>query len=121
MLKKIDCVMIRVHDVDIAADYYTQIFGLIPKWKYNDVIGLKFPESDTEIVLHNDDSIPSKIDVTYLVKDVVMSVPMLLNSGCEIVAEPFDVQIGKCAVIRDPFGVQLTIIDMTKGPIEDNL
>jgi catechol 2,3-dioxygenase-like lactoylglutathione lyase family enzyme len=32
MLRKIDCVMIRVEDVDVSAAYYAKVFGLRPKW-----------------------------------------------------------------------------------------
>ena len=31
-LRKIDCVMIRVENVEAAAQYYTQVFGLRRLW-----------------------------------------------------------------------------------------
>ena len=45
MLRKIDCVMIRVDDVEAAAAYYTEVFGLRPNWSGDDSIGLVFPET----------------------------------------------------------------------------
>jgi len=30
MLRKIDCIMIRVRDVQAAANYYAKVFGLRP-------------------------------------------------------------------------------------------
>ena len=59
MLCKIDCIMIRVDDVEKAAAYYAQVFGLRPQWSGDEAIGLVFPESDAEVVLHNDPNIPS--------------------------------------------------------------
>ena len=119
MLRKIDCIMVKVDDVDKARDFYTRVFGMISAWKdiYTPgAFGLRFPESDTEIVLHNIPDIPARVDVTYLVDDVVAAVATLKEEGCTIIEPPFDVVMGKCAVIVDPFGTPMTIIDMTKGP-----
>jgi lactoylglutathione lyase len=115
MLRKIDCVMIRVDNVEEAATYYARVFGLLPQWSGDDSIGLAFPETDTEIVLHNDDHIPSSVEVHYLVDDVVAAVTYFVEQGCQALVTPFDVTIGKCAVIRDPFGTRLCILDLTKG------
>jgi lactoylglutathione lyase len=114
-LKKIDCVMVRVDDRERAGEFYRRVFGLIPTWADAQSTGLRFPESDAEIVLHTIAEIPARVDVTYLVDDVVAAVPELEKAGCTVVERPFDVAIGKCAVIRDPFGIALSLIDMTKG------
>lgn len=121
MLRKIDCVMIRVDDVEAAATYYAEVFGLRPNWSGDDSIGLVFPESDAEIVLHRDAGIPSRVEVYYLVDDVVAAVADYGAKGCHLLVEPFDITIGKCAVIRDPFGTRLCILDMTKGARPLNL
>ena len=118
-LRKIDCIMIKVDDVEKARDFYVRTFGMIPAWKDTftpGAVGLRFPESETEIVLHSIADIPVRVDVTYLVYDVAAAVEMLRNEGCSIIEGPFDVTIGKCAVIADPFGTPMTIIDMTKRP-----
>ena len=44
MLKKIDCVMIRVEDIQAAVAYYTDVFGLRPVWWDETSTGLAFPE-----------------------------------------------------------------------------
>ncbi len=116
MLRKIDCIMIRVDDVEAAAAYYAQVFGLRPQWSGDDAIGLVFPETDAEIVIHRDPDIPSPVEVHYLVDDVVAAVAHYTAQGCLVLVAPFDITIGKCAVIRDPFGTRLCILDMTKGP-----
>ena len=116
MLRKIDCVMIRVADVQAAARFYAETFDLRPIWQDGEAVGLGLPETDAEIVLHNNPDIPSRVEVHYLVDDVAAAVEGFRQTGCEIVEEPFDIAIGKCAVIRDPFGMTMCILDMTKGP-----
>jgi len=120
MLRKIDCVMIRVDDLEAAAAYYTTVFGLRPGWRDAAAVGLAFPETDAEIVLHCDQGIPSRVEVHYLVDDVITAVQTFERQGCRVREAPFDIPIGKCAVIEDPFGTTLCILDMTKGPREMN-
>jgi lactoylglutathione lyase len=116
MLQKIDCVMIRVDNLEAAAAYYVSVFGLRPQWSEGDTIGLAFPETDAEVVLHNNPHIPSSVEVHYLVDNVIDAAAHFAAQGCHILVPPFDITIGKCAVIRDPFGTRLCILDMTKGP-----
>lgn len=115
MLKKIDCVMIRVEDPEAAAVYYSDVFGLRRIWQDEISVGLGFPEQDAEVVLHRNPHVPSPVDVYYLVDDVVLSVRALRENGCKVLSEPFDIPIGKCAVVRDPFGTTLSMLDMSKG------
>jgi lactoylglutathione lyase len=121
MLRKIDCIMMRVEDVESAAGYYAKVFGLKPLWSGDGSIGLVFPESDTEIVLHRDPNIPSSVEVHYKVDNVVSAVESYAAQGCQVLVSPFDITIGKCAVIRDPFGTRLCILDATKGLRPSNL
>jgi lactoylglutathione lyase len=121
MLRKIDCVMIRVEDVAVSTAYYAKVFGLRPKWSAEGSVGLAFPETDAEIVLHCETTIPSSVEVYYLVDDVVVAVAHYAAQGCQILVAPFDITIGKCAVIRDPFGTRLCILDTTKGHRRSNL
>lgn len=116
MLKKIDCVMVYTDRLEEAARFYTDVFGLNLVWRDAESVGLVFPESDAEIVLHTNANLLSKLEVHYLVENVSEAVETLRQKGCEVQVEPFDIAIGKCAVIRDPFGTQLSILDMTKGP-----
>ena len=66
--------MIRIEDVETAASYYADVFGLHPKWSGDGSIGLGLPETDAEIVLHCDPNIPSSVEVYYLVDDVVAAI-----------------------------------------------
>ena len=110
--------MIRVEDVKAAMAYYTNVFGLQPVWWDESSAGLVFPESDAEIVVHCYPDIPSRVEVYYLVENVISAVQILETKGSRILVAPFDIAIGKCAVIEDPFGTRLCILDMTKGPLK---
>lgn len=120
MLRKIDCVLIYVQDLAEAANFYADVFGLKPLWQDQDrgQAGLLFPESETEIVLHTDSSIPGKVEVNYLVSDVHAAVLKYADQGCKILVQPFDIRTGKCAVIQDPFGTRLCILDLSKAVAE---
>jgi predicted enzyme related to lactoylglutathione lyase len=115
MLKKIDCVMIRVDDVAAGEKFYSEVFGLKPLWREAGSVGMRLPESDAEIVLHNNADIPNKVEVHYLVDNVVAAVKSCTEKGCRIIVRPFDVLIGKCAVIEDPFGTTICLLDQTSG------
>ena len=115
MFKKIDCVMIRVDDVSSAEKFYADVFGLRPLWRDGSSVGMGMPETDAEIVLHNNPAIPNKVEVHYLVDDVVAAVKIYAEKGCRVLEPPFDVLIGKCAVIQDPFGTTICILDLGSG------
>ncbi len=115
MLKKIDCVMIRVGDVSAAEKFYADVFGLKPLWREAGAVGMGMPETDAEIVLHNNADIPNKVEVHYLVDDVVAAVKSYSAKGCRVLVPPFDVLIGKCAVIQDPFGTLICLLDLSSG------
>ena len=113
--------MIRVEDIEVSAAYYAKVFGLAPKWSGEGSIGLAFPDTDAEMVLHRETAIPSTVEVHYLVDDVVVAAAHYAAQGCQILVAPFDITIGKCAVIKDPFGTRLCILDTTKGLRPPNL
>jgi predicted enzyme related to lactoylglutathione lyase len=121
ILRKIDCVMIRVDDLESAGKFYQNTLGLAPLWSDEHSLALGMPESDAEIVLHDDPKIPHNCNVHYLVNDVVETVAKIEGNGCRVIVAPFDVRIGKCAVVSDPSGNQLNLIDMTRGPVQYNL
>jgi lactoylglutathione lyase len=111
MLRKIDCVMVQVPDLEAGASFYERVFGLTVNWRDQASVGMRLPESDTEVVLNNE----GITGVHYLVDDVPSAVGAAVKGGCTVVAEPFDIVIGKCAVIEDPFGNRVHLLDMTKG------
>ncbi len=126
MLRKIDCVMNRVDDVPAAAAYYIRVLGLVELWRgtqedagagaVRTSIGLGLPETDAEIVLHDDPGVPGPLNVHYLVDDTVTACAQLVEQGCTLRVAPLEIAIGWCAVLEDPFGAPLCILDMSKGP-----
>jgi len=123
MLKKIDCVMIRVSDVAEALNFYSDVFGLKPVWQDERAgqAGLLFTDSDAEIVLHTDPDIPGQVEVHYLVDDVLATVQKYIAQGCKVLIAPFDVRMGRCAVIQDPFGIRVCIVDKSQSEAERDL
>ena len=111
MLRKIDCVMVRVDDLDAGSAYYTEVLGLRPKWRDNSSLGMGLPETDAEIVLHTLD-LPADYTVHYLVDDVRAAV-----SGGDFAVRqpPFEIAVGWCAVLEDPYGNPVCILDLSKG------
>jgi lactoylglutathione lyase len=115
VLRKIDCVMLKVPELERSAAFYEAVFGLKRLWQDAHSVGMGMPETDAEIVLHDNTDLPKEISVHYLVDDVVKAVEAYAAKGCIIRAQPFDIVIGKCAVLEDPFGNTIAILDMTKG------
>ena len=115
MLRKIDCVMVKVPELEKAAAYYERVFGLKRLWQDAHSVGMGMPETDAEIVLHDNADMPKDINVHYLVDDVLKAIDHFAAQGCIIRQPPFEIVIGKCAVLEDPFGNTLAILDMSKG------
>ena len=83
MLRKIERVIIRVEDVEVSAAYYANVFGLRPKWSGEGAVGLVFQETDAEIVLHRETTIPSSVEVYHKVDDVVVAVAHYAARGAK--------------------------------------
>jgi predicted enzyme related to lactoylglutathione lyase len=116
MLRKIDCVMVRVDDLEAASGYYARVFGLRPLWRDASSVGMGLPDTDAEVVLHTMD-LPREWNVYYLVDNVHTAVSAWRQEA-RVVREPFEIEIGWCAVLEDPFGNAVGILDMSKGARE---
>jgi predicted enzyme related to lactoylglutathione lyase len=104
--------MVPVPDIDAGVSFYERVFGLTVNWRDEVSVGMRLPESDTEVVLNNE----GISGVHYLVDDVPSVVRDAVVGGCAVVTQPFDIVIGKCAIVEDPFGNRVYVLDMTKGP-----
>jgi predicted enzyme related to lactoylglutathione lyase len=113
MLRKIDCVMVKVDDLDAGAAFYTSL-GLHERWRDDTSLGLAFPETDAELVLHTFE-LPAGRATTYLVDDARAAVAEWRAAGRPVLEAPFEIVVGWCAVLADPFGNAICILDMTKG------
>lgn len=121
MLRKIDCVLLRVEQLEEAVTYYQEVFGLRLQWCNGLQVGLGLPETDAELVLESGNALPPGASVHYLVDDVSTAVTYLADRGCRTLLAPFEIAIGRCAVVEDPFGNTLGLLDMTKGPLPRGL
>lgn len=104
---------VRVPDVDAGLAFYVDVLGHRVKWR-NDAVrqaGLELPDSDTELVL----TIEHGYEPNWLVDSVEAAVETFRTNGGTVVAEPFDVPVGRIGVVLDPFGNALVLIDLSKG------
>ncbi len=81
-------------------------------WRSETAAGLRLAEGGGEIVLQTE---RPEQETNLLVASVEEAVESFVAAGGRVVAGPFDIQIGKCAVVRDPFGNVLVMLDMSKG------
>jgi lactoylglutathione lyase len=114
MLRKIDCVMVPVGDLDEAVAFYARVFGLRPLWRDEASAGLGMPETDAEVVLHTME-LPLDVRVHYLVDDVTAAVATYRDRGAVVRTAPFDIAVGRCAVVEDPFGNAVCVLDLSRG------
>jgi predicted enzyme related to lactoylglutathione lyase len=115
LLKKIDCLSIPVPDLDEALEFYSENLGHDLIWRTDFAAGLRLPDSNAELVLHTDDR---SMETDLAVESVPEAVQRFTAAGGKIVAGPFDIQIGLCAVVADPWGNVLVLLDTSKGLLE---
>ena len=98
LLRKIDCVMIRVPDLDTGARFYEQACGLRRLWSDASSVGLAMSDTDAEIVVHTMD-LPPDCGVHFLVDDVPAAVAELVGRGSRVIEAPFEIPVGtmRCA------------------------
>jgi predicted enzyme related to lactoylglutathione lyase len=114
LLRKIDCVQIPVPDLDAALVFYRDRFGHALNWRTATQAGLRLPETDAEIVLQVE---RPELEPNFLVRSVEQAVESFFRAGGSVVVQPFDIQIGRCAVVADPWGNRLVLLDMSKGAL----
>ncbi len=112
LFKGIDCLRLPVGDLDDALAFYRDRLGHDLVWRSETAAGLRLAGGDGEIVLQTD---RPEQETNLLVASVEEAVESFVVAGGRVVAAPFEIQIGKCAVVRDPFGNVLVMLDMTKG------
>jgi hypothetical protein len=64
------------------------------------MIGFTFPESDSELVIHTNPSIPD-YDFSFLVKDVEKVLKEHLDKGYKVEMDPIEVRPGKYAILLE--------------------
>ncbi|MDQ3879985.1 MAG: bleomycin resistance protein [Chloroflexota bacterium] len=113
MLRRVDAVTVPVPDLDAGVAFYCTRLGHELEWRRDDVgqAGVTLSDADTELVLTTRQS----YEPNWLVADVPAAVAEFVAAGGEIVAEPFEIPVGRVAVVRDPFGNALVLVDLSKG------
>ena len=114
-LLKIDSIMFFVKDLDASAQFYEGVLGLKRVWTdtKREMIGLIFPQSESEIVIHTDGTIPNP-DFSFLVQDVEKICNEFREEGYKILHGPIEIRCGKFAVLADLDDNKIPIIDLTK-------
>jgi len=112
LIKKVDCIRIPVPDLDLALKFYKDSLGHKILWRTNKSIGLKIPESETEIVIHTESD---QFEVDLKVDSALKAAERFKKAGGDVIEGPFDIPIGKCVVVKDPWGNKLILLDSTKG------
>ncbi len=111
LFRKVDCLALRVSDLDDAIDFYVGL-GHDALWRTPTSAGLRLPESEAELVLQTERPGP-ETDLT--VAEVSAAVERFVAAGGRVVVEPFDIAIGRCAVVADPWDNHLVVLDNSRG------
>lgn len=111
MWKRIECVAIYVEDIDKSVEFY-QSLGLTKAWEtFQDeekqwkLIGLKFPNGNSELVLKNNPNL-NFAETEIVVEDVCETYETLkYNPGVQWIRTPFLNSLGgHVAVMQAPDG-----------------
>ena len=114
LFRKIDCHSIPVADLDAALAFYRDRLGHELIWRDDSAAGLRLPDSDAELVLHMDDRL---METDFSVASVPAAISRFVEAGGKVIAGPFEIRIGLCAVIEDPWQNRLVILDASKGSL----
>ena len=112
LLRNIDCVQLPVPDLDRGLAFYRDRLGHELIWRTGTAAGLRLPGGEAELVLQTGQPDP---EVDFLVDSVDAAVAEMVAAGGTVLAEPFDIPVGRVAVVADPFGNPLSILDLSKG------
>jgi predicted enzyme related to lactoylglutathione lyase len=112
LFQRIDCIRISVPDLEAGLIFYSDQLGHELIWRTEESIGLRLSDSNTEIVLHRE---PKTVEVDIKVASADQAAKRVELAGGKILAGPFDILIGRCAVVEDPWGNELVLLDSSKG------
>lgn len=104
-----------VPNLDDALAFYSTKLGHELVWRTDSAAGLRLPDSSAELVLHTDDR-PMETDIT--VESVAKALERFTAAGGKILAGPFEIAIGQCAVVADPWDNVLVLLDTSKGLLQ---
>lgn len=111
-IRKVDCVRLYVTDLEDALKFYRDRLGHKLAWRSDMAAGLLMPDTDAELVLQTE---RPGLEVDFYTPDADAAAREFELAGGKVIASPFDIQIGRCAVVEDPWGNKLVLLDMSKG------
>ena len=113
VLRGVDAVTVPVPDLDQGLEFYRDQLGHELVWRNDAVgkVGLRLPESQTELVL----STNLEYAVNWLVRSVSEAVETIVEAGGKVIIEPTQISVGRLAVVNDPFGNALVLLDLSAG------
>ena len=112
LMQMVDCLRLFVTDLEAGLAFYRDQLGHELIWRSDEAIGLRMPDTDTEIVLHTK---PQELEIDLKVESVDAAATRFADAGGKVIVPPFDIQIGRCVVVEDPWGNRLVLLDTTKG------
>jgi len=115
LFRKVDCLSIPVPDLEAALAFYSGDLGHELIWRSSNAAGLKLPSSNAELVLHTE---ARAMETDLAVDSVPEALARFTSAGGKVLAGPFQIQIGLCAVVSDPWDNVLVILDASKGPLQ---
>ena len=117
LIRKIDCLQIPVPDVELGLAFYRDRLGHQLLWRTQTSAGLQMPDTDAEIVIQTE---RQELEANLLVTSADEAASRIVQAGGSVLLQPFDIQIGRCAVVRDPWGNRLVLLDTSKGELVTN-
>ena len=112
-LRNVDCIRMYVPDIEAGLLFYRFCLGHQLIWRTEDSVGLRMPDSETEIVLHTTKRQPPEIDIK--VQSADDAAKRIREAGGKIIKPPFDIRIGRYAVVQDPWINEFVVLDISKG------
>src|SRR3954464_14260957 len=117
MFRKVDCVILKVPDLDKGLAFYQRTLDHELLWRTVDAAGLAMADTDAELVLHT----KTGPEIDLLVSELSPALQRFEAAGGKRVCDPFELAIGIAVVVRDPFGNMLTLLDQSKGTFTTDL
>jgi len=112
IFKGIDCISLKVADLEGAIAFYTVKLGHKLLWKTSTSAGLGFPDGNSELVIHTE---PRPPGTDLLVESVPEAIKQFTQAGGKLIYGPVDIPIGLFAILSDPWNNQINILDLSKG------
>jgi predicted enzyme related to lactoylglutathione lyase len=112
LMQTVDCIRLYVTDLEAGLAFYRDQLGHELIWRTDEAVGLRMPDTATEIVLHTQQQ---ELEVDFKVESADAAAIRFEEAGGKVVVPAFDIQIGRCAVVEDPWGNRLVLLDGTKG------